>query len=85
MKITISTIQADLFWEDKSSNLKMFESAFEQVSHDSKLVIIPEMFSTGFSMMALALSKGYSPLMPMLQAMIFILNFQLKETPFQGL
>lgn len=60
MKITISTIQADLFWEDKSSNLKMFETAFEEVSNDSKLVILPEMFSTGFSMNPCHLAEMYN-------------------------
>jgi len=48
--LTITTIQADLKWEDKKSNLSMFENKIEAIEGHKELVILPEMFSTGFSM-----------------------------------
>tara|TARA_B100000614_G_scaffold261117_1_gene289784 strand:+ start:361 stop:1140 length:780 start_codon:yes stop_codon:yes gene_type:complete len=46
----VTTIQANLHWENKKANYKLFESAFKEVSKDSNLLILPEMFTTGFSM-----------------------------------
>ncbi|MFP4024226.1 MAG: amidohydrolase [Thiohalospira sp.] len=46
----ISCIQTELFWEDVEQNLKHFELLFNQLSKSAELVILPEMFTTGFSM-----------------------------------
>ncbi len=46
----ISCIQTELFWEDVEQNLKHFEILFNQLSKSTELVILPEMFTTGFSM-----------------------------------
>ncbi|HTO14747.1 MAG TPA: amidohydrolase [Edaphocola sp.] len=48
--LTISCIQTDLAWEDKATNLKKFETLFEQIPQDGHIIVLPEMFSTGFSM-----------------------------------
>lgn len=48
--LTISTIQADLRWEDKAANLAHLEEKIMSISDRTELVILPEMFSTGFSM-----------------------------------
>jgi predicted amidohydrolase len=48
MKITI--IQSDIFWEDKQGNLDSLGMAISKVSGTTDLVILPEMFNTGFSM-----------------------------------
>ena len=50
--LSITTIQADLHWEDKEQNLKMFEKHIESIQESTDLIILPEMFSTGFSMRA---------------------------------
>jgi predicted amidohydrolase len=50
--LTISTIQSDLFWEDKEANLGMFEKKIRAISEKTEIIILPEMFSTGFSMNA---------------------------------
>ena len=50
MKIAI--IQSDLYWEDASKNRKNFESKINQVDSEVNLVVLPEMFSTGFTMNA---------------------------------
>jgi omega-amidase len=48
--LTITTIQSNLHWEDKTANLQMFEEKIRQMQQKTELVILPEMFSTGFSM-----------------------------------
>src|SRR5687767_8952673 len=48
--LTITGIQTDLSWENKSANLQMFEKKFNSISQPTEIVILPEMFSTGFSM-----------------------------------
>jgi omega-amidase len=47
MNITI--IQSHLHWEDVSSNLLMFENKIEKLEK-TDLIVLPEMFTTGFSM-----------------------------------
>ncbi len=48
--LTITIIQSDLFWEDKTANLEMFERKIMGISEKTEVIILPEMFSTGFSM-----------------------------------
>ncbi len=50
MNLNVTTIQCDLAWEDKQTNLNFFEKALDEANEDSKLVVLPEMFSTAFSM-----------------------------------
>ena len=46
----VSFIQADLQWENSEANLRMFTQQIEQISGKVDLIVLPEMFSTGFSM-----------------------------------
>jgi omega-amidase len=48
--LTVTLIQADLAWEDKIANLRRFEEKINSVEEKMELVLLPEMFSTGFSM-----------------------------------
>lgn len=48
MKIVL--IQSDLYWEETFKNRSQFETKIEQIDSDVDLVILPEMFSTGFTM-----------------------------------
>jgi omega-amidase len=48
----IALIQSDLYWEDASANRKNFESKINQIDSNINLVVLPEMFSTGFTMNA---------------------------------
>ena len=48
--LTISLIQSFLYWEDKAKNLAAFEEKLQQIPKEAQVVILPEMFSTGFSM-----------------------------------
>lgn len=54
--LRITLIQADQFWEDKKANLKHYEALLQSVSH-TDLVLLPEMFQTGFSMNVAALAE----------------------------
>jgi len=47
--LTITTIQTGLFWENSGANLAMLEQKISSLPH-TEVVILPEMFSTGFSM-----------------------------------
>jgi len=49
-KIHISLIQADLVWEDESSNLSRFDRLLSQIDLQTEIIILPEMFATGFTM-----------------------------------
>ncbi len=48
--LTITTIQTKLHWEDKAANLQMFEEKIKSIQERTEIVVLPEMFSTGFSM-----------------------------------
>ncbi len=48
--LRITTIQSRIYWEDKQANLAMFEEKIHGVREKMEVVVLPEMFSTGFSM-----------------------------------
>lgn len=48
----IALIQSDLYWESPSENRKNFESKINQIDSEVNLIVLPEMFSTGFTMNA---------------------------------
>ena len=48
--LTFTLIQTHLHWEDKQANLSMFEQKINAIPEKTEIVILPEMFSTGFSM-----------------------------------
>jgi predicted amidohydrolase len=55
--LTITTIQTDLKWEDKTANLRILEDKILSIPGNTELVILPEMFSTGFSMQPATLAE----------------------------
>jgi omega-amidase len=48
--LTITLVQTKLHWEDKPANLRMFEEKIRAIKEHTEIVVLPEMFSTGFSM-----------------------------------
>jgi len=48
--LKITTIQTDIRWEDKVANLAMLEQKIMSLPDKTEIVVLPEMFSTGFSM-----------------------------------
>ncbi|WP_264535364.1 nitrilase family protein [Flavobacterium sp. N1736] len=53
----IALIQSDLYWEEASKNRIAFESKINQIDSEVNLIVLPEMFSTGFTMNALAVAE----------------------------
>jgi len=48
--LTCTLIQTKLFWEDAAANRQMLEEKINSINEKTEVVILPEMFSTGFSM-----------------------------------
>lgn len=48
--LTITLIQTALHWEDAEANFKNFSEKIEAIDGDTDLIILPEMFTTGFTM-----------------------------------
>jgi predicted amidohydrolase len=55
LKITL--IQSDIHWEDIEANLSMFEEKIWQINGSTDVIVLPEMFTTGFSMSASRLAE----------------------------
>ncbi len=48
--LSFSLIQTALFWEDKGANLAMLAKKIMGIEEYTEIIVLPEMFSTGFSM-----------------------------------
>jgi omega-amidase len=48
--LTVTLIQTELFWEDIPANLAMFDKKIDGISEKTDVIILPEMFTTGFTM-----------------------------------
>ncbi len=57
LPLTITLIQTKLHWEDKPANLTMLEEKILGIKEKTEVVVLPEMFSTGFSMKPAALAE----------------------------
>ena len=55
--LSITTIQSILHWEDKAANLAMFEQKIRGIKEKTEIIVLPEMFTTGFSMNPKALAE----------------------------
>ena len=56
--LTITTIQSNLIWEEKAANLRMLEQKIAGIEEKTEIVVLPEMFNTGFSMRSEALAEA---------------------------
>ncbi len=57
--LRITLVQAKLFWEDREKNLLHFSELLKKIKRGTTdLIVLPEMFSTGFSMNAPELAEG---------------------------
>jgi predicted amidohydrolase len=50
--LDVTIVQADLHWHDPEANLRAFTRVLDELDSRSDLVILPEMFTTGFTMEA---------------------------------
>ena len=56
--LKVCLVQADVKWHDVDANLQMFDTIVDQNAANSDLVVLPEMFTTGFSMAPEVLAEG---------------------------
>lgn len=49
-ELKIVAIQSNLIWENPIENRRHFEQKISQLDSDTNLIVLPEMFSTGFTM-----------------------------------
>ena len=56
--LRVTIFQVDQIWEDKSANYSLYNTLFEKMI-DSDLVLLPELFHTGFSMNSKQLSEEW--------------------------
>ena len=50
MDLTVSIIQTSLFWENRRANLEQLTQKIQNIPQFNQLIVLPEMFSTGFTM-----------------------------------
>ena len=55
--LRITTVQSILHWEDITANLSMFDEKLKGLEGTTDIIVLPEMFTTGFSMDARALAE----------------------------
>ena len=48
--LTVAAIQSEIVWEDIDANLALFDSEINSIKNTVDLIVLPEMFTTGFSM-----------------------------------
>ena len=48
--LIVTLVQSDLAWENRADNLRSFEEKIKNIKERTEVVILPEMFNTGFSM-----------------------------------
>jgi omega-amidase len=55
--LNITIIQTSLFWEDSEKNIKHFDQLLSSQAGKTDLIVLPEMFNTGFSMNSAKLAQ----------------------------
>jgi len=55
--LTVTLIQTELDWEDVAANLHRFDHLIDSLQVATDLIVLPEMFTTGFSMNAATLAE----------------------------
>jgi Predicted amidohydrolase len=58
--LRISIIQTDIIWENKQENLRLQEKKLQSLRGTTEIAVLPEMFSTGFSMQSSELAEPNS-------------------------
>jgi predicted amidohydrolase len=49
-QLNVALMQADLYWEDVTANLSSFEEKIANLAEAVDVIVLPEMFNTGFTM-----------------------------------
>lgn len=58
MNLTVSGLQYDIVWENKDANINKIEKLLKDVPSQSEIVLLPEMFTTGFSMNTIEMGES---------------------------
>ena len=58
MRVTL--LQTDIVWEDKQENLRLLREKLIKLRGEAEIVVLPETFSTGFSMDSRRLAEPVS-------------------------
>lgn len=53
----ITLIQSNIYWENKEANLNSWQQKIDALPQGAEVVVLPEMFSTGFSMQTKQLAE----------------------------
>jgi len=56
--LRITLIQSVLHWEEPEKNLQLFSEKINSLTEETDLVILPEMFTSGFTMNAMAVAEA---------------------------
>lgn len=56
--VKISALQSNIVWENKFESLKNYERQMDFVDVDTDIIILPETFNTGFSMLSKSHAEG---------------------------
>jgi omega-amidase len=57
-ELRVTMIQADIIWEKTDDNLAMYSGLLQPLGGTTDLIILPEMFTTGFSMNAAGMAEA---------------------------
>lgn len=66
-KLRVALLQQDLIWENPLANQEKFDSIIRNLDGNPDIIVLPEMFSTGFSMNPAQLAQEMDQ--PMLESM----------------
>ena len=51
-QLRVTLVQAELAWHDREVNLQRFDQLLRPLAGQTDLIVLPEMFTTGFTMAA---------------------------------
>ena len=72
--LRVSLVQFEIAWEDPLANCALLEEKLQHLANQTDVVVLPEMFSTGFSMNDQGAEIGHGPVIKWLKLMANRLN-----------
>ena len=57
-KIKLALVQTDIVWESKKDNLSRYTRLIDKIETSPDIIVLPEMFLTGFSVNNISLAEG---------------------------
>ncbi len=54
----VSIVQTQLFWENRAKNISHFDTLLNSIKEETNLIVLPEMFTTGFTMKPESLAES---------------------------